>query len=238
VMARTDPVLINSDHMAGTARIELVYAVEVALLQASTIIGVAVCGVAGAALAAGMIGRRGYERMIVLVGSRTRRTALQLAAVLLTLLVWLGVTSAAVAATAIAQAARLGLSVPVEFGSWSILVDDFAKTALVSVVFASAAITVGLVLARTPLVAALSLVGGAFSLLVIEQLTESIVAGIVPTAWIAEFLQLPLARFGTAFYWTTGATGGMRSLTWLLMFSLALAALLILWFQNRRIERG
>lgn len=238
VMARTDPVLLNGDHLAGTARITLSDAVVVALLQGSTIIGVAVCGIAGATLATGMLGQRGYERMIDLVGGRMRRTVLQLSTVLLVLVAWLVITSVAIAATVVIQTTRLGLSVTVDLGSVGALVDDLAKAGLVAVIFASMAVAVGLALARTPLVATIALVGGAFALMLVEQLAESLFSSVVPTAWVAELLQLPMARFGTAYYWTTGATGGTRSVIWVLMFVLALAAWWALWLQNRRLESG
>lgn len=216
--------LVDFDIETRSTRIDYGAAIRVALLQGATLVGIAVAALTASNAVQGLSRREDVSQASLLEPSALKRFVLDVLNVLAIVGVWMLSTSVAIFLTAWIQAERLGGETSLDFNTWGQIRQLVPYVALVVSIIATTAVGVAVALRATPLIAAATLTGGAFSLLLLQHLLGTFGDRFVPTAWIAASLQLPGSEFGESFIWTSGA-GHPRSALLLVLLGLITFAL-------------
>jgi hypothetical protein len=223
VRARNAPIHLDGAPPAP-ARVVLLDAVRVGLLQASTMAGVAVAAIGSASLSTLLSSRRAEEVAALLEPRAVRRWGLRVGAVLAVVVAAASVIALATYPVAVLQAHRLGRPVELAVGDWGLVAGVAARAPLVVAMLAAVSILVAAALRSTPAVGAAVAVGGTQALLLAQHLLGPLGDRLVPTAWVARWLRLSGQEFGVAYYWTVGTYGGGRAAAGVAIAALAAGA--------------
>lgn len=186
-------------------QVALAGSVRIAVLQMSTLAGMVVAAIGAAALSTFVSTRQGEQFISGLEPCAIRRWLLRFLTVLAFLSAGALLATTATYGAGLVQASRLAGPVRPVMGEWQAVGGVLAHAALPMAAFAAIAILLSALLRGSPAVAAAAAAGGTQALLLLQHLVGTRGDIVVPTAWVARWLDLPARDFGVAYLWTTGS---------------------------------
>lgn len=222
----------------GATELAVAGAFRIALLQLTTMVGIGLAAFVSATLSGVLSSGRDERLSATLEASAAARWGLRALTVFCFLLVTVSVAGVATVLVGLVQAERIGAGVRLTGGGWEGVTALVAPAVLVAAAFSAIAVLLAAALAGSPAVVVGAATGGTLALLLLEHLLGERGGQLVPTAWVARFLQLPARDYGVAYFWTTGANGVGRAAAGLLVAAVAVGAALAGWAVVRSAGRA
>jgi hypothetical protein len=202
-------------------------------LSLATLVGLAVA----TAVVPGNPGPRGEETMALREPDHARRLALRAVAVTSVLVASLVLAAGLLAAVAVVQLVRAGVTPGIDLGATRLQMETLARVAVVLPVLAAVGLLVAALVPSNPAVAVAASTGGAAAMLMLQHLMGHAGDVALPSAWLGRWLHLASADFGDGYVWTIGSFSSGRWLAGLGILAIAIAAAIGSWSLMRRAAR-